>query len=121
MQNGVYHHFRKINTKTKHQNQIMFGPQLAFAVQNQRDLHHINHREYGNLIKPTLCLLLSHTETSVCQSTTFQNGTFVKSTLRIKPVSSYGGLSHFSSILQSFPITEIVPPEHSFNHLHLPH
>lgn len=48
MQNGVCHHFRKINTKTKHQNQIMFGPQLAFAVQDQRDLHHINHREYGN-------------------------------------------------------------------------
>lgn len=44
-----------------------------------------NHREHGNQTYP----LISHTETSVCQSTAFQNGRFVLSILRIKLVSSY--------------------------------
>lgn len=95
----------------------MFGLQSTFAVRDQRDLYHTENMA----TKPTLCLLISHTETPVCQSTAFQNGRFVMTTLRIKPVSSYGHFSHFSSTLQSLLMTETVPPEHSSKHLYLPH
>lgn len=97
----------------------MFGLQLALAVQDWRNLYHIITENMAT--KPTLHLLISHTETSVYQSITFQNGRFVLSILRIKLVSSYGDFSHFSPILQPFPIKEIVSPERSSNHLYLPH
>lgn len=97
----------------------MFGLQLASAAQNWRDLYHIITENMAT--KPTLCLLISYTETSVCQSTAFQNSRFVMSILRLKPVFSCGGFSHFSPILQSLPITEMAPPEHSSNHLYSPH
>lgn len=64
-----------------------------------------NHRECGN--QTYLGLLISHTETSVCQSIAFQNGRFVMSILRIKPVSSCGGFNPFSPIPQSFPLQKL--------------